>query len=167
MTEDLKLSGRTEQYVLAAFFVAADVGSLVSGWSTRKLVRAGRTVERSRKLVMTGLAVLVFVATVPAALLPVDLLPVKFGLFFVVAAAAMGGFAIFFSLAQDIVPRHTAKILGVCGCASWLAISGVSKAVGGYAAPGKYAELFIAVGCVPLAAALAGWLWKEPAAQPR
>jgi ACS family hexuronate transporter-like MFS transporter len=162
LTEDLQVSGRTEQLVLAGFFVAADLGSMASGWTTRKLARSGFTVEASRKLVMLGLALIVCVATVPAAYLPAEYLAAKFAFFFVVAAAAMGGFAIFFSLAQDIVPRHTAKILGVCGCVSWLAISGVTMVVGGLAGPGKYAELFLVIGCVPLLAAAVGRLWPEP-----
>jgi MFS transporter, ACS family, hexuronate transporter len=162
LTQDLAVSAQAEQLILAGFFVAADLGSMASGWTTRRLVRAGHTVERSRQLVMTGLALVVLAATVPAALLPADgLFAAKVGMFFVVAAAAMGGFAIFFSLAQDIVPRHTAKILGVCGCVSWLVISGVTKAIGVFdlAGPGRYATLFLAIGCVPLLAAAAGWLW--------
>lgn len=162
LTEDLRVAARTEQLVLAGFFIAADAGSLLSGWATRKLVRAGATVERSRQMVMTVLAVVVFAATVPAAYLPADAAAAKYALFFVVAAAAMGGFAVFFSLAQDIAPRHTAKILGTCGCVSWLVISGVAQAVGRYTGPGKYADLFVVVGCVPLLAAAAGWFWPQP-----
>lgn len=164
LTQDLLLKGRPVQYILAGFYVAADLGSMVSGWTTRRLVRAGHTVERSRQLVMTGLAVVLLAATVPAALLPAeDQFGVKVALFFVVGAAAMGGFAVFFSLAQDIVPRHTATILGVCGCISWLVISGVAKTIGDYklAGPGRYATLFVVIGCVPLLAAAAGWLWPR------
>lgn len=164
LTEDLKLSGAGEQWVLAGFYVSADLGSVASGWTTRWLTRKRYSVEASRKLVMLGLGTIVFAASVPAALLPADLAGVKFALFYVVAAAAMGGFAVFFSLAQDIVPRHTAQILGVCGCASWLVISGVTKTIGelDLAGPGKYADLFVAVGCVPLLAAVAGRFWPEP-----
>jgi ACS family hexuronate transporter-like MFS transporter len=163
LTEDLRVSARDEQLILAGFFVAADLGSMLSGWTTRKLARSGHSVERSRQIVMTGLALVVVAATVPAAYLPAEERAAKFALFFVVASAAMGGFAIFFSLAQDVVPRHTAKVLGMCGCASWLAISRVTQVAGSLAGPGKYAELFLAVGCVPLGAAAAGWLWPRPA----
>ncbi|OWK39681.1 MFS transporter [Fimbriiglobus ruber] len=164
LTEDLRVSGRSEQLILAGFYVAADLGSITSGWVIRGLIRGGYTVESSRKLVMTGLAVSVFLATIPAAYLPADLMPVKLGCFYLVAAAAVGGFAIFFSLAQDIVARRTAQILGVCGCMSWLVISGVTKTIGDLhlAGPGKYASLFIGVGCVPLIAAVIGWFWPEP-----
>src|SRR5262249_50019003 len=164
LTEDLQVSARDEQWVLAGFFIAADLGSMLSGWTTRQLVRAGLSVERSRQWVMTGLALIGCLATGRAAYVSAGEVEMKFAFFFVVAAAAMGGFAIFFSLSQDIVPQHTAKILGVCGCVAWLAISGVTKAVGelNLAGPGKYAELFLAVGCVPLLAALVGWLWPAP-----
>src|SRR5947208_951717 len=77
LTEDLRVDGRTEQVILAGFFIAADLGSMVSGWLTRQLVRGGRTVERARQLVMTGLAVAVLAATVPAAHLPADRLAAK------------------------------------------------------------------------------------------
>lgn len=165
LTEDLQVGARTEQLILAGFYICADLGSMASGWTTRKLARSGFTVEKSRKLAMWGLATVVFLATVPASLLPGDLLAAKVLFFFVVAAAAMGGFAVFFALAQDIVGKHTAQILGVCGCMSWLVISGVTKVIGdfGLAGPGRYAILFLAVGCVPLIAAAVGQFWREPA----
>lgn len=164
LTEDLQLSGVGEQWVLAGFYVCADLGSMASGWTTRKLTRAGWSVEMSRKCVMFGLGVIVMVASVPAAYLPPTAMPGKIAFFFLVASAAMGGFAIFFSLAQDIIPRHTAQILGVSGCVSWLVISGVTKTIGdlSLAGPGKYADLFVMVGCVPLTAAVIGWFWPEP-----
>ena len=164
LTEDIRLTGRSEQWVLAGFYVAADLGSLFSGWLIRKRIRGGRTVETSRKQTMLFLAVTVFCASMPAAFISSDVLWAKFAFFYIVAAAAMGGFAIFFSLAQDIVPRHTAQILGVCGCMSWLVISGVTKMIGDFnlAGPGKYADLFALIGCVPLIAAIIGWQWKEP-----
>ena len=112
---------------------------------------------------MLGLALIICSATVPAALVADDDLAVKYACFFLVAAGAMGGFTVFFSLAQDIIPRHTAQILGVCGCMSWLVISGATKVVGSLAGPGKYAPLFLAIGCVPLVAAAVGRLWPTPA----
>ncbi len=46
-------------------------------------------------------------------------------------------------------------------------ISGVTKTIGelGLAGPGKYATLFVAIGCVPLLAAAAGWLWPRETLQ--
>ncbi len=162
LSEDLKLSGRAEQWVLAGFYVCADLGSMASGWGIRKFISRGSSVESARMTMMQILAAVVLMCSLPAAYLPMGTL--KFVCFYGVAAAAMGGFAIFFSLAQDIVPRHTAQILGVCGCISWLTISGVTKIIGDYrlAGPGKYADLFVLVGFVPLIAAVVGGFWPRP-----
>lgn len=162
LTEEIQLSGRKEQWILAGFYVCADLGSMASGWMTRKLARSGYTVETARKRVMFGLGVAVLLLSAPAGFLPNDMLAVKFALFYLVAASAMGGFAIFFSLAQDIVPIHTAKILGVCGCISWLVISAAAMVAGGFAGPGRYAYLFLAVGMVPFIAGVIGHWWPEP-----
>lgn len=162
LTQELKLDLRTQQWYLAGFYIAADLGAMTSGWLTRKLIRSGTTVERSRQLVMTGLAGIIAVVTVPAALSPAELPGVKFALFYLVAAAVMGGYAIVFALIQDVSPRNTALVLGVCGCLSWVTISVVGLGVGEVAKPGNYAWLFIAIGCVPALAALAGWFWPKP-----
>lgn len=87
-------------------------------------------------------------------------------LFYVVAAGAMGGFAIFFSLAQDVEPRQTVRVLGVCGATSWLVISGATLVVGRIAGPATYPYLFVAIGCVPLIAAAAVLGWPEPPPTP-
>lgn len=166
LTEDMKTSGQQQLWLLAGFFVAADLGSMTCGWLTRKFARAGFSVERSRQFVMTIVAITVFAATAVAVSLPRDVLPAKYAAFFLVAAAAIGGFTIFFSLAQDIVPRHTAMILGFCGCMSWLFISGVTKIAGNVAGPGKYGELFLTVSAVPMIAAIVGWLWPTVSGSP-
>jgi sugar phosphate permease len=181
LTQDLRVSARAEQAILAAFFIAADLGSMLSGWSLRQLTRSGLSLERSRKIVATALGMIVLTATIPAAFFlqpdallaanevrsmteahPVPL--VQIGAFLIVAAATMGGFAIVFQFAQDIVGSRTAQILGFVGCVSWLIISGISELIGRFdlAGPGKYGTLFVMVGCCPLAAALLGWLWPEP-----
>lgn len=161
LTEDVKTTGQEQQWVLACFFIAADLGSMFCGWLTLALARAGFVVERSRQIVMTCVAVAVCSATLTAVNVPLEYRWLKFGMFFFVAAAAIGGFTIFFSLAQDIIPRHTAKILGVCGCMSWIVISAVTREAGGLAGPGQYGKLFLAVSCVPLFAASIGWLWPR------
>ena len=166
LTQDVQVSGRTEQWVIAGFYVSADLGSLAFGRLSRTLTRAGYTVERSRQLVMAAIAVLTLAGTVPAcsAFAGDGQAPLRWGCFFVVAAAVMGGFSVAFALVQDVAARHTAQVLGVCGCVSWLAVSGITAFVGGYAAPGKYAALFLAIGCVPAVAAAAGLLWPRPRA---
>ena len=162
LTQDVKVSGTTEQWVVAGFYVSADLGSLAFGRLSLSLARAGYTVERSRQIVMTLIALLTLSATVPACYAFGGAEPSRWVCFFGVAAAAMGGFSVAFALIQDVAGRHTAQVLGIAGCTSWLAISAVTQFVGGYAAPGKYVELFLVIGCVPLVAAAVGFLWPRP-----
>ena len=159
LTEDAGVDMQKRQWILAGFFIAADLGSMTAGFFTRRLVRRGSSVEGSRMRMMTILAVIVLSGSIPAAGIGGAKLSLVF--FYIVAAAAMGGFTIFFSLAQDVAPRHTAQILGICGAASWLLISEVTRVVGDVAGPGRYAELFIIVGAVPLLGAIGGWLWPR------
>src|SRR4030095_13358340 len=51
---DLKFSDRELQYLLIAFYLTADIGSIVSGWIARKLVTERRSVERARKIVVVS-----------------------------------------------------------------------------------------------------------------
>jgi ACS family hexuronate transporter-like MFS transporter len=162
MTEELEYDTWQQQWVLAGFFIAASLGAMLTGWTIRKLTRSGRTVERSRKLVMTGLALIVVLATIPAAFAFGEHPELRFPLFYVVAAGAMGGFPVAFGLLQDVSPPNTALVLGIAGSASWVAISVIGLGVGHVAAPGNYAWLFLAVGSVPAVAAVVGWFWPEP-----
>ncbi len=161
LTEDVRVSGRAEQWVIAGFYVSADLGSLAFGRLSRTLARAGYTVERSRQLVMAIIALITVAATAPACYAFDGDDPRRWACFYVVAAAVMGGFSVAFALVQDVAGRHTAQVLGICGCVSWLAVSGVTAFVGKYAAPGLYEDLFLAIGCVPLVAAAVGFLWPR------
>ncbi|MGL4420689.1 MAG: hypothetical protein ACRCZF_08500, partial [Gemmataceae bacterium] len=157
LSQELKIVGRDQQPIFIGFYLAADVGSLLAGGLIRMLIRRGATVERARQRMMTLLALGVFLSTSTAISLP--MLGPKLAAFFAVAACSMGGFAIFFSLAQDVSPRHTAQVLGLCGCTAWIVISILNLFVGTLAAPGRYAMLFMVIGLVPAVAALAGWFW--------
>jgi ACS family hexuronate transporter-like MFS transporter len=155
---------QTEQWIMAGFFIAADLGSMLSGWTIRRLTRTGFRVERARQLVMIGLACLTMLS-VPAVLLSGS--PLSLPLFYIVAAAAMGGFAIFFSLAQDIVARHTALLVGTCGAISWVVIACFNKAMGdivGSQLSGKvlitYGTMFMIIGAAPALAAIVGLGWR-------
>jgi ACS family hexuronate transporter-like MFS transporter len=158
---DLKFSQREIQWLLIGFFIAADLGSMASGYMTRRLVYAGYSVERSRKLVMLGSSLLCLLSA-PAVLLmdPWVTLP----LIYVVAIGAMGGFPIFFALAQAISPRHTSLCLGIFGCAGWLAVTAINPLAGAVVDRiGTFTPSLIAVGCVPLVGALILFWWPEPA----
>lgn len=145
--------------IQSAFYVAADAGSLSAGYVTRRIVHAGVSVERARKLVMVGTALLCLL-TIPAMLAANPWVTVP--LLFVVAAGSMGGFANYFALTQEVSPRRTAQVLGLTGAASWYTVAALNPVVGGIAdETNTFVPLFMAVGCVPLAGALVGLLWRK------
>jgi ACS family hexuronate transporter-like MFS transporter len=157
---DLKLSSEQIQWVLAGFFVAADVGSLASGYLARRLTYRGLSVERSRKIVLLGAALLCLLST-PAALIiePVIALP----LIFLVAVGSMAGFPILFALGQEISPRHTSLCVGILGSLAWIVIAILNPVIGHLVDRlGTFAPALIAAGAVPLIGATVGLLWPEP-----
>jgi ACS family hexuronate transporter-like MFS transporter len=161
LTVDLKFSQRDVQWALAGFFLAADLGSMAAGYLTRRLSRAGYTVERSRKIVLLGTAsVCLLSAPAALAMTPWITLP----LLFVVGAAAMGGLPLFFALTQEVSPRHPALCLGLCGSASWVVVAVLQPPIGALVdRVGTFAPSLIVIGFVPLLGALVGLLWPEPA----
>lgn len=161
LTEDVRVDGRTEQRILAGFYIAADVGSVFFGWLSRILVRRGRSVEGARQTVLATLSLVAAAGTLAAVYAFANDDLARWGCFFLVAASVMGGFSAAFAGIQDAAGRHTAQILGIGGCLSWLCIAGLSLFVGGYAVPGKYELLFVLVGFVPLGAAGLGLLWPK------
>jgi ACS family hexuronate transporter-like MFS transporter len=157
---DLKLSQGQIQWVLAGFFVAADVGSLASGYAARWLTYRGFSVERSRKMVLLG-AALLCLYSVPAALIndPLVALP----LIYLVSAGAMAGFPILFALAQEVSPRHTSLCVGIFGSLAWIVIAVLNPPIGYLVDQiGTFAPALIAAGSVPLVGAVIVFLWPEP-----
>jgi MFS transporter, ACS family, hexuronate transporter len=160
LVRDLKFSSVGLQWALAGFFLAADLGSMGAGYMTRRLVRAGFSVERSRKFVLLGTSLLCLLSA-PAALAmtPWVTLP----LLFVVGAAAMGGLPLFFALSQEVAPRHTSLCLGICGATSWVAIAVAQPPIGALVDRiGTFVPSLIVIGFVPLLGALIGLSWPEP-----
>jgi MFS transporter, ACS family, hexuronate transporter len=159
LEKDLGVGADDRQWLMFGFFVAADLGSMASGYTIRRLTRAGFSVERSRKLDMAGLAGVCLLAAVAT---QVPSFPVKMAMFFLVAAGSVGGFAVYFSLAQDIVPRHTAQLLGIGGATAWALIATMNTVVGPWAdALGTFVPAIVIASGIPLAAAAVGWLWPE------
>jgi hypothetical protein len=83
----------------------------------------------------------------------------------------MGGFALFYSFCQDIVPGHTSKIMGTIGASGWFIISRLHPLVGRYAdthapAIGKFSPMLLVAGALPLLAAVFALTWPEKPAVP-
>jgi ACS family hexuronate transporter-like MFS transporter len=169
LQEDLHYSPHEMLFVFAAFFVAADLGSMAAGYVTRRIANAGVAVERARQIVMFGVSALCLLA-IPVALLPAQLTLaestvisaswIKVPLILILAAGAMGGFANMFALGQDVYPEHTGKVVGIMGSFPWFLLAALSPIVGAISDwLGTFAPMLVVVGFVPLIGAFAGLLW--------
>ncbi len=160
---DLKFSVREIQYVLMAYYLIADLGSIAFGYLTRKVILGGRPVERARKIIVLA-AALVCLMGLPALASPGRWIMV--GLHCIVGAGIMGVFAMFYSFVQDIDPAHTSKCLGLIGATVWFLISRLHPVIGHAAdrsSPplGKFTLWLLGVGALPLLAALIAQTWPE------
>jgi ACS family hexuronate transporter-like MFS transporter len=160
---DHKFTDRQLQGLLIAFYMTADLGSVVIGLVSRRLVRPGRSVDRARKIVVVLSAMLCLVAT-PLVAQPGRAVMVP--LYCLVGAGTMGMMAMFYSLVQDITPGHTSKCLGVIGATAWFVISKIHEPIGHYAdvhapAIGKFAVMLLVAGALPTLAALFALTWPE------
>ena len=160
---DLQFTDHQLQYLLMAFYLTADVGSIAIGFLTRRLVSAQRSVERARKI-----------AILLAAFLCLMPMPILFGpgrmimvpLYCLAGAGIMGVFVLFYVFAQDISPAHTSKCVGLIGAFAWFINSKLHPLVGHYAdthSPtiGKFAPMIVVAGVLPVLAALVALAWPE------
>ena len=166
---DLKFTDQQLQYLLIAFYLTADVGSIAIGLIARKLVTPHRTIEQARKIVVLLAALLCLMAT-PVAFIPGR--DVMVPLYCLVGAGIMGVFAMFYAFVQDISPGHTSKCLGLIGAFVWFINSRLHPLVGHYAdthshAMGKFAPMILMAGVLPLLAALFALTWPNPPPKPR
>ena len=159
MTDERKLNNTQLQWMLIAFFVCADVGSLLTGWVTRRLIAGGMKVERARLYVMFGTSALCLLSV------PVPYVPnlwVAVPLICVFAMGAMGGFISYFSMTQELSGPHTSRCLGILGSAIWYFIAIMQPAAGWLADKlGTFKPMLIAIGFLPLAGAIAAMYWPD------
>jgi ACS family hexuronate transporter-like MFS transporter len=160
---DLKFTDNQLQYLLMAYYLVADLGSVVFGYFAKKAVTPDRPVEKARKLIII-VASLVALAALPALVSPGRWVMVP--LYCIVGAGIMGVFAMFYSFVQDIVPAHTSKCLGLIGATVWFIVSRLHPLIGRFAdthspAIGKFVPMLLAAGTLPLLAALFALTWPE------
>ncbi len=160
---DLHFTDQQLQYLLIAFYLTADVGSIAIGFVTRRLVTAQRSIERARKItIMAGallclLPILILLSPTRAIMVP---------LYCLAGAGIMGVFVLFYVFAQDISPAHTSKCVGLIGAFAWFINSKLHPLVGHFAdthSPtiGKFAPMIVVAGVLPLLAALIALTWPE------
>ncbi len=163
LVRDLKFTDQELQYLLMAYYLVADLGSIAFGYIAKRAITPARPVERARKLILMA-AALVSLAALPALFTPGRWVMVP--LYCIVGAGIMGVFAMFYSFVQDIVPAHTSKCLGLIGATVWFIVSVLHPIIGRFAdtsdtSIGKFAPMLLAAGALPLLAAIFALTWPE------
>ena len=163
LIDDLKFNDEQLQYLLMAYFLTADLGSILFGYIAKRAITPTRPVERARKLILMA-AALVCLAALPALFTPSRWVMVP--LYCIVGAGIMGVFAMFYSFVQDILPEHTSKCLGMIGSTVWFMTSILHPLIGRFADKvetpiGKFPPTLLAAGALPLLAALIALTWPE------
>jgi ACS family hexuronate transporter-like MFS transporter len=136
---------------LVAIYVLSDVGSVLGGWASSRMIRAGLTPNRARKLAMLGCAIAVLpVMTVQY----IDNLWSAVLLIGLAAAAHQGFSANLLSLPSDLFPRAAVgSVVGIGGTAGAIGGMLIAKFVGYVLdATNSYALIFATAGCAYLIA---------------
>jgi ACS family hexuronate transporter-like MFS transporter len=142
-------------------FLAADLGNLVGGFSSRELAQRGVETTRARLIVMTVCALLISCGAVIGRI-PVGsgdaLVLTLLGLMALGAAAFMANY---FAFCQEVAPSHTGLIVGYLGGLGNLLAAGFYPVVGRIKdQTGDFRLVFLIVGLLPflgLAALALGW----------
>lgn len=146
------------------YYVAAGVGSLVSGAVTLRLARSRLGVHGSRVAMFAGFTLLTLL-TLGAARLPAG--PVLLGLLLVVGFAGLGLYPVYYSLSQELTVRHQGKVNGLLGFSTWCASAVMHPLVGGWLDQTKdYRTMLALAGVLPVAGLLALLLLWRPPAEP-
>ena len=146
----------------SAYYIATDVGCLVSGGIAVWLARRGMKVHTARLWVYTGCAMLCAL-TVIAAMLPKGWLLLTTLL--VVGAGALGLFPCYYSFTQELSSAHIGKLSGLLAAAGWVVSSPLQKLFGWVVDVTKSYDVGLAVvGLAPLLGLLAMLLlWRRDA----
>lgn len=108
------------QWFSSAYFIVADVGTLLGGATALWLARRGLPVHRGRIIAFAVGAALtplsLAAATLPKGpVLLVSVLAVGFGAYWT--------FPLYYSFSQEITTRDQGKLTGSLGCCNWIALS--------------------------------------------
>jgi MFS transporter, ACS family, aldohexuronate transporter len=148
-------------YTVAAFYLAADLGSIGAGYMAKDIGRRTGRVQESRKIVFTACCLF------SALSLVVGLSSQTHWLFytalFLLGFGCLGQFAIYFTLTQDIAPRYTSFILGIAGCLGWIFVA-LSQPLAGWLVDHyrTYAYNVAFIGLVPLIGCWSYWKhWQQ------
>jgi ACS family hexuronate transporter-like MFS transporter len=108
-------------------YVAADVGIMTAGWLSLRLARGGMDVFAARMWVYLGCCLICGVFNMTMAALPAG--PVMLAFLILSGCGALGCFAAYYSMTQDLSLRHQGTLAGVLATITW-AVSPLHKEFG-------------------------------------
>lgn len=146
----VKLSGLA--LPLIVIYLAADIGSVMGGWASGRLIKRGWSVNRARKVAMLAAAV----SIVPTIFAPsAGSLWTAIAIVSVAAAAHQWWMANVYTLASDMFPRQAVgSVIGIGGSAGMFAAFFFQRATGRIleTTGGDYAPVFAVLGMAYLVA---------------
>jgi ACS family hexuronate transporter-like MFS transporter len=113
--------------ISSAFYVATDVGCLLSGAAALWLTRRRMDPHRARLWVF-GVCSIITGLTSVLVLLPKGYL--LLAVLFIIGAAALGLFPCYYSFTQELGARHVGKVVGLLSTIGWLVASPLQKYFG-------------------------------------
>jgi ACS family hexuronate transporter-like MFS transporter len=151
-------SEATANYFTSGYYIVAGFGSLAFGSVASVLTRLRMHVRWARLVTFAMCASLVALgAAVPA----MDAGPWLLLTLVLMGAGSLGAHPQYYSLAQELPPRHMGVLSGILSASSWVAVGRMQGAMGDYIKQtGSYDLPLIVTGLAPLAgvAAMVSWV---------
>lgn len=161
LQESRQLSEVQMNWFTMGYYMSADAGALIAGFTTLWLVRrGGMGVHGSRMLVFTSCAALTALGLIISAM-PTGL--ALWACLLLIAFGSLGLFPIYYSLSQELTVKHQGKVTGILGCSTWLFLAATQPLTGRLVDETKsYSLGFTIAGILPLIAVAALTLfWRE------
>jgi ACS family hexuronate transporter-like MFS transporter len=137
-------------FTVAGYYLAADVGCILSGFVVVWLSRRGVAVHKGRVAAFAGCAALTSLAAFIPTIGNSWLLP---PVLMLVGAGILGLHPHYYALAQELPTKWMGLLSGVLAAGSWFVVGIVQKELGAHIkATGRYDEGMILAGLAPLAA---------------
>jgi len=154
-------SKATVRNFVSCYYIATDLGCISAGFLVKWLANRGLPLHGCRIGVFTlyaGLTALSLVASSMPAGLPLLIVLATIGF------GNLGLFPIYYSLTQDLSPRHQGKVTGFLSFFTWIATAEMQQLVGNHVqATHSYAEGIFWAGLVPFVGLIAlALLWGKP-----
>jgi len=115
------------RYFIVAYYIATDLGCLTAGFAVKRLTARRMSVHAARLTIFFACSLLTALSTVVSGLGPGPLL---LGLLLLIGFGSLGLFPNYYSLTQEISPRHQGILTGFFGFVCWVATAEMQPLVG-------------------------------------